>query len=132
MTTTVPRLLRSPVATPAEAAAHYTRKLSYETDCSDVADAIGAAGIVVVDSRSAEAYAQGHVPGAICLPYALTSTETTAGFDRDALYVTYCWGPGCNAGDQGALRLAELGFRVKLMIGGWQTWTADGHPVQTS
>ncbi|MCW2600832.1 MAG: Rhodanese-like protein [Frankiales bacterium] len=127
-----PRLLNAPVADPTDAATHYARKLSFEADCSDVHDAAGATGFVVVDSRSQEAYANGHVPGALSLPYATTTAETTSSWEHDALYVTYCWGPGCNAGDQGALRLAQLGFRVKLMIGGWDTWIADGYPVETS
>jgi rhodanese-related sulfurtransferase len=130
-TATQPRLLTAPVADPADAARHYARKLSFETDCSDVHEAAGAAGVVVVDSRSPEAYALGHVPGAVSLPHSTTSPASTAGWDREALYVTYCWGPGCNAGDQGALLLAQQGFPVKLMIGGWATWTADAYPVAT-
>jgi rhodanese-related sulfurtransferase len=129
-TTTLPRLLRAPIAEPADAAAHYAKKLSFETDCSDVHDAAGAPGVVVIDSRGPEAYAKGHVPGAVSFPHETTSAETTAGWVRDVLYVTYCWGPGCNAGDHGALRLAQLGFRVKLMIGGWETWTAAGYPIE--
>lgn len=80
---------------------------------------------MIVDARSAEAYAAGHVPGALSLPHATIDGTTTAGLSREDVHVVYCWSPGCNAGDKGAAKLAALGFRVKLMIGGWEQWQAE-------
>ena len=55
---------------PADAAAHFARRLAVETDVSDVAAALssGVPGFVLLDSRSTEAWDQGHVPGALHLP----------------------------------------------------------------
>ena len=48
----------------------YQRKLAYEMDSADVDEALGKGEpIVVVDGRSADAYAQEHIPGAISLPH---------------------------------------------------------------
>jgi rhodanese-related sulfurtransferase len=44
--------------------------------------------------------------------------------------VVYCWSPGCNAGDKGALEFAKLGYDVKLMIGGFEYWAREGYPVE--
>jgi rhodanese-related sulfurtransferase len=51
---------------------------------------------------------------------------------RDALVITYCDGPHCNASTKGALQLAVLGRRVKEMQGGLDGWIRDGLPVETA
>lgn len=134
---TAPRVLRGlvtrvPAADPAEAVARLGARFRFETDCADVASdlAHGAGGFVVVDARSPEKYAAGHVPGALGLPTRTITEQSTAGLDRDAVHVTYCSGPHCNGSTRAALRLAELGFAVKEMIGGFHFWVLDGHPVE--
>jgi rhodanese-related sulfurtransferase len=59
------------------------------------------------------------------------NTESTAHFDKSALYVAYCDGIGCNASTKGALALAKLGFNVKELIGGIEWWKRDGYPTAT-
>jgi rhodanese-related sulfurtransferase len=111
--------------------AHFRAKLALETDPSDVHHDLtsGDAGPVVVDARTPEAYAAGHVPGALNLPHRLMDAQTTALLPTDRLIVVYCDGAGCNASTKGALRLASLGFEVKEMIGGLDWWIRDGYPV---
>ena len=48
------------------------------------------------------------------------------------LIVAYCWGPACNGACKAALGLARLGRPVKEMLGGFEYWKRDGHPVETS
>jgi rhodanese-related sulfurtransferase len=126
-------VLEVPAAPPEAAFRHYAAKLSVETDPSDVHHDLeaGLSGFVVVDMRGAKDYAEEHVAGAISLPYRTLSEESTVHLSRDALYVCYCWDPGCNAGAKGAARLAELGFRVKEMIGGIEYWKRNGYPTES-
>ncbi|GAA0265262.1 rhodanese-like domain-containing protein [Cryptosporangium japonicum] len=123
---------RVPAAEPEEAVARLSARFRFETDCADVASDLshGVTGFVVVDARSPEKYAAGHVPGALNLPTRSITAESTGDLDRAAMYVTYCDGPHCNGSTKSALRLAELGFRVKEMLGGFHFWTLDGHPVE--
>ena len=60
-----------PAASPGDARAHFEWLLAYETDCWDVHTALtaGHGGFIVLDVRSPEAFAAGHVPGAVNLPY---------------------------------------------------------------
>ena len=110
---------------------HYADKLAYETDSWDLRVALnGGENVVVIDARSPEAYARGHIPGAINLPHRTMGEETTAGIDRSALVVAYCDGIGCNASTKGALNMTRLGFRVKELIGGLDWWRRDGHSVE--
>jgi rhodanese-related sulfurtransferase len=119
---------------PAEAAAHFARRLAVETDVSDVAAALasGTPGFVLLDSRGAEAWAQGHVPGAVHLPGRQVPDRAAGELDRAVPVVTYCWGPGCNGATRAALALADLGFRVREMIGGFEYWAREGLPVETA
>ena len=106
----------------------YQRKLAYEMDSADVAEAVSnGEPIVVVDGRSAEAFAQEHIPGSISLPHRGISYNTTESLDKTKLYVCYCDGIGCNASTKTALKLLTLGFQVRELIGGLDWWKRDGH-----
>lgn len=110
---------------------HFSRQLSLETDCSDVAAALkaGEQDFVLLHVVGAEtAYARRHVPGAIHLPHREISAERMAAWPPDTLFVVYCAGPHCNGGDRAALKLARLGREVKLMIGGITGWADEGLP----
>ncbi|MDE2753933.1 MAG: rhodanese-like domain-containing protein [Gemmatimonadota bacterium] len=107
---------------------HYKQKLAFETDSWDVYEALSRnEPVVVVDGRSAEAYAREHIPGAINLPHREISAETTEVLDKARLYVCYCDGIGCNASTKTALKLLTLGFQVRELMGGLDWWKRDGY-----
>ncbi|RLU90389.1 sulfurtransferase [Streptomyces griseocarneus] len=124
--------LRIPPAAPAAAASFFAARLTFETDVSDVHASLesGNPGFVLIDSRSDEAWTQGHVPGALHLPTADIPTRAVQLLDPATPVITYCWGPGCNGATRAALALARLGFQVKEMIGGIEYWTREGFPVE--
>ncbi|MGW3988683.1 rhodanese-like domain-containing protein [Streptomyces sp. NPDC004830] len=134
MTTTVNPVLRVAPAAPAQAAAYFGAALAFHTDVSDVSAALAAGGdpgFVLVDSRATRAWEQGHVPGALHLPTALVREQAARLLDPSVPVVTYCWGPGCNGATRAALALAELGFRVKEMLGGFEYWVREGLAFET-
>jgi rhodanese-related sulfurtransferase len=124
-------VLETSPAQPGAAAAHFAARLAYETDPADVhADlAKGRTDFVLIDARSPEDYATGHLPGAVNLPVRRITADAAVDLRRDCVYVTYCWGPGCNGSTKAAARLAALGFRVKEMIGGVEWWLRDGYDL---
>lgn len=127
-------VLRVAPAVPADAAAYFRASLVFHADVSDVASALAAGGdpgFVVLDSRSTESWDQGHVPGAVHLPSALIAEQAEQILDKSVPVVTYCWGPGCNGATRAALALAELGFQVKEMLGGFEYWVREGFEFET-
>ncbi|WP_077960605.1 rhodanese-like domain-containing protein [Ensifer adhaerens] len=119
----------TPAASPEVAIAHFAGRLSVETDCADVAQALksGDQDFVLLHVVGSDAaYARRHVPGAIHLPHRQISAERVAEWAADTLFVVYCAGPHCNGADQAALKLARLGRPVKLMIGGITGWEDEG------
>lgn len=129
-------MLRVPPAAPADAAAYFAASLAFHADVADVAAALAAPGgdpgFALVDSRSAEAWAQGHIPGAVHLPTARIPLGAAALLDPAVPVVVHCWGPGCNGATRAALALAGLGYRVKEMLGGVEYWIREGYAYETA
>jgi rhodanese-related sulfurtransferase len=121
-----------PAAPPSEATRYFTNKLSLETDCWDVQQALREANpaFVVLDTRSRAAYAQGHVPGAISLQLGEITAERMLTWPHQTLFIVYCAGPHSKSVDRAALKLAELGCPVKTMVGGMAVWAAEGFPLE--
>jgi rhodanese-related sulfurtransferase len=130
----MPNLLRGsavieiPAAPVQVALLHFERQLSLETDCWDVHAALRTSnpGFVLLDVRSVESFAAGHVAKAVNLPHRRITERNLAKYPKETLFVVYCDGPHCNGADHAALRLARLGRPVKKMIGGVVGWKDEG------
>lgn len=119
-----------PVAPSAVAQFHFMARLSVETDCADVHAAMrmGEQDFVLLHVvGSEETFARRHIPGARHLRWADMTAERMADWPRDTLFVVYCAGPHCNGADRAALKLAQLGLPVKIMIGGLTGWADEGY-----
>jgi len=125
------QVLEVPAAAAEVARDHFARKLALETDPSDLHFDLthGLQGVVVVDARGRDAYADRHVPGALNLPYPTLSAETVAPL-KGRTVVVYCWSASCNAGTKAAMRLAALGVPVKELLGGLAAWVEEGYPTE--
>ena len=134
MTNEISAVLEFGAPAPGETAAMMEDKLRFHTDSWDLSVDLKAAvsDIVVIDARSRDAYAAGHIPGAVSFPHREMAAESTARLDRSKVYVVYCDGIGCNASTKGAYKLARLGLRAKELLGGLDWWRRDGHPVTAS
>ncbi|MFP2237211.1 rhodanese-like domain-containing protein [Pseudescherichia vulneris] len=123
------------VAEPQEAIAHFQRRLSVETDCADVHEAIESGDVDFVLLHvvgSPQTYARRHLPTALHLRTAHITAERMAQWPPETLFVVYCAGPHCNGADRAALKLAQLGRPVKIMIGGITGWQDEGLPFATT
>jgi len=102
----------------------FALKLACETDCSDVYADIKAnnKAYILLDVRSAEAFDKSHAITAVNMPHDKINSESFAKYDKDTLFVVYCWGPGCNGASKAAFKISGLGFGVKEMIGGIHYW----------
>ena len=83
---------------------------------------------LLLDVRSRETFAKGHVRGALNVPLAeLDALREQLPIHRE--YVAYCGGGTCNAGHEAALSLAKRSYFAQEMNAGWAEWSAAGHPT---
>jgi rhodanese-related sulfurtransferase len=123
-----------PAADSSTALAHFSSLLSFETDCADVHASLKSedpqsVDFVLLDVRSPALFARGHVPGAVNLLHGKIVASKLAEYPADTLFVTYCAGPHCNGATRAAIKLAQLGRPVKVMIGGITGWLDEGFPL---
>lgn len=93
--------------------------------------------ITIVDVRAKEDYEAGHVQGAINVPYPdykgfkdrLTVKEIP-GLRKDGFNVVYCYDPYCNLGTMAAEKLAQLGYPVKEVMGGFEILKEKDLPIE--
>jgi rhodanese-related sulfurtransferase len=87
--------------------------------------------VCVVDVREAEQYDAGHIPEARSIPLA-SLVSYFYSLPKDMMIVTYCSDIACGLSTQAALELAQKGFQVQHLIGGFAEWTRRGFPVETA
>lgn len=85
----------------------------------------------VLDVRSPDKYAEGHVPGAVNIPLAdLGASAARLPQDKDAPILTVCNRGNISA--NGMLYLKSLGYsHVKTLSGGTNAWVAEGLPTES-
>jgi rhodanese-related sulfurtransferase len=131
----MPSLVRNiPAAPSAIALMHFSNRLTFETDCSDVYSSheAGEIDFVLIDVRGPLAYERGHVPGAINIPTRLLTLDSLGSHPQGTLFVVYCAGPHCNGANKAAVKLAALGYPVKEMIGGVTGWLDEGFQLSVA
>ena len=110
-----------------EAVRHFSAKLRFETDPSDVKAALEAGErFVFIDTRGEAAWRQGRAVGAEHLPTALIADRARDIVPAGTPVVVYCWGPGCNGSTRAALQFSLQGYDVTEMIGGFEYWAREG------
>ncbi|MDZ4811160.1 MAG: rhodanese-like domain-containing protein [Pseudomonadota bacterium] len=122
-----------PAAHSALAVQHFESGFTFETDCWDTHEALASSNpdFVLIDARGPEIFARGHVPGAINIPHGKIIGSRISVYAPTTLFVTYCAGPHCNGAARAALRLARLGYPVKLMAGGITGWLDEGFTLES-
>ena len=118
---------------------YFSAKLAYEMtpwtlkglviDKNTTACGLKADNLLILDVRSVDAFALGHLPTAINIPLADLAGKL-ATLPKDKTLVTYCSNLTCALAPKAALVLAEKGFKVMELSGGIATWTEYGFPVE--
>lgn len=120
-------------ASPEAALRYFADLLTFETDCWDTHESLQSEqqDFILIDVRSPALFSTGHIAGAINIPHRKMIASYMRKYPDDKLFVVYCAGPHCNGANKAAVRLAQLGLPVKLMIGGITGWLDEGFTLVT-
>ncbi len=91
--------------------------------------------ILFVDARDSTEYNDGHIAGAINLPYFFLNEYGSRlnAINKTEPLVTYCEGADCDMSIRLGDELFSKGFRkVFVFFGGWEEWKKAEYPVITS
>ena len=112
----------------------FSAKIAYEMTPEDLAtaQAMGASP-VVVDTRSATAWSESRIPGALTIPSDdVTERAPDVLDDEDADIVLYSWGADDHTAARAAIALLKLGYtQVRELSGGFDAWQREGFAVET-
>ncbi|SHE49043.1 Rhodanese-related sulfurtransferase [Desulfacinum infernum DSM 9756] len=88
-----------------------------------------------VDARDPESYREGHILGALNLPWAMfdeAAPQVLSGIEKDRRIITYCDGEACGLSREVAVALQALGYEnVRVLVNGWSVWLNAGLPTAT-
>lgn len=93
--------------------------------------------VMFVDARDEWDYEQGHIAGAVNMPYESEDESILEDFlsntPKDQLMIIYCNGAECDLSLYLGRTLAAEGFgAVQIFFGGWSDWTLKDLPTQGS
>jgi rhodanese-related sulfurtransferase len=88
------------------------------------------ADVVIIDAREPEAYAAGHLPGAVNYPYGNWLEEGKPLPPRDRDLIVYCNNQDCPISRLWAEQAVQRGYvRLRHMKAGLAGWREAGYPV---
>jgi rhodanese-related sulfurtransferase len=87
--------------------------------------------VQVIDLRTPELFAKGHVPTAVNVQYDELEAYLPK-LNKEVNTVVYCYDITCHLSAKGALVLAQKGYRVQELVGGFNTYAEKGYTVEGS
>ncbi|MCF8095632.1 MAG: rhodanese-like domain-containing protein [Desulfobacteraceae bacterium] len=89
---------------------------------------------VFVDARPEYQYDQGHIKGAVSLPWQKVNErfmEVAGNLEGEKTIICYCNGENCELSHELALFLSDMGFEdVRVLVNGWTVWRRAGLAIQ--
>lgn len=108
-----------------EKAEHFfAKKLAFSVGPVELKELSEGNNIKIIDVRNRADYEIAHIPMAISMPYE-EMKERLNELNKEDLHVVYCYNPYCHLGARAALLLAQNGFSVMELCGGFKVWEED-------
>lgn len=114
----------------AAAVSYFEQKLAFEVGPVGLKMALERGEkLQIVDLRTPELYAKGHVPGAINILF--ENLEANLGkLKKEVTTVVYCYDVLCHLSAKVALELAKKGYKVQELYGGFDGWAERQFPLE--
>lgn len=103
---------------------YFASKLAFTLGPVELKEMMEQENITVIDVRRYEDYEKSHIPNAISIPKKDLSSNLHK-LSKDNINVVYCYTQQCHLGARAALILAENGYHVMELDGGFDVWKND-------
>lgn len=107
-----------------KARCYFSKELAFTLGPVELKDLMEENMVKLVDVRSNADYEVAHIPSAISIPKEELSQNTDK-LSKNVITVIYCYNQQCHLGAEACLILAEYGYPVMLLEGGFKTWSED-------
>ena len=113
-----------------DAVSYFKAKLEFEVGPFGIDQLIkDKTAVKIIDLRIPEAYAKSHIPGALNVSYEELPKHLSQ-LNKEELTVVYCYNITCHLSAKAALYLAEQGYKVKELYGGFDDYVQRGLTVE--
>ena len=102
----------------------FQKLLAYTLGPIELKDLLAEGNVKLLDVRRPEDYEIAHIPDAISIPKEELADNINK-LSKEEVTVVYCYNQQCHLGIEACLILAEYGYPVMLLEGGFKTWTED-------
>ena len=103
---------------------YFIKRLAYTLGPVELKNFMEKGGVKVIDVRDEADYKIGHIPGAISIPKEMIDKNLDK-LSKDEINIVYCYNQQCHFGDSACLNIAQYGYPVMLMEGGFDVWVND-------
>jgi rhodanese-related sulfurtransferase len=89
-------------------------------------------GVKFIDARTPEEFSEGHIKGAINIPFYESEKYLNAinSLNKNEIIVTYCSSKDCDDATLSGDEFFKMGFKqVYVFIGGWEEWEKNNFPT---
>ncbi|MBI3556848.1 MAG: rhodanese-like domain-containing protein [Deltaproteobacteria bacterium] len=115
--------------TPEKAREYFENKVAFTTGPGELKHVMDTGeSPAIIDVRSADEFALGHIPGAINLPG--SEWPSFKGLSKEKLNVVYCYNIVCHLAARASYFFADKGYSVMELDGGFDTWKDFEYPVE--
>ncbi len=109
---------------PQKAQSFFQKLLAFTLGPIELKDLLEEGNVKLLDVRRPEDFEVAHIPGAISIPKEELADNINK-LSKEEVTVVYCYNQQCHLGVEACLILAEYGYPVMLLEGGFKTWTED-------
>lgn len=107
----------------------FAQRLAYTLGPVELKKMVEDKKVKVIDVRAKEDYDESHIPGAISIPKT-ELRERLSELSKHDVHVVYCYNQQCHLASNAALILAQNGYPVMEMEGGFDVWV-NGFKFET-
>lgn len=102
----------------------FAKQIAYTLGPVELKELMDEGKVKVVDVRNNSDYAISHIPNAVSIPKKELG-ERISELSKEEINVVYCYNQQCRLGMKAAFIIAEYGYPVMHLEGGFKVWTED-------